>query len=403
MTQPKNYDTITELDQILVPTSTGRKAYNLLELLGFGKTTISATGGMGYAPLHFISQRGPYQDGETPLDMRWDTRTIQIVINERLANRTAFFDRRYELVDMLRANRSFDGTVTPLVYRKWLPGGMRYGSGDLETTAASNTVTSELGKFIHNGLRPGCRLVIIGGANAGTYLVTGITNDYTATVTPALAATATDQQFYYSRANSYRDLFCLLEAGPNFDESVEARGVPVGYTEALRFVAHDPFWYGDEQNDYFVLPGDVDDLIFDGEGAWFGEAPGVGRWLFATDYVGLQTDLIYWGHEAAYPTIIINGPANDTTVSNNTTGATITLDYNIALGESVTIDTVNLSVENNLGDNLFPYLTGDLASFALWPEPQAPDRKNTISVSFDDGLVGSSSVSISWRNKYVSL
>jgi len=58
-----------EASQILVPDSGGEyKAYSLLSLT---QQLLRATSGTGMAPHHFITQRGPLQDGDSPLDMRY--------------------------------------------------------------------------------------------------------------------------------------------------------------------------------------------------------------------------------------------------------------------------------------------------------------------------------------------
>jgi hypothetical protein len=416
---PANWDRLTELDQILVPTSAGYRAYNILALMSGGRRVMESTRGFGLAPLHFIDQRGPYQDGSTPLDMRWDNRTIQIAINEFFANRTGYFDRRWWLVDLLRPNRSFGIFISPtgysyptapLIYRKWLPGGKVERGTDAVTAAGSNEVTSLRGKFVHNGLRVGMAFEITSGADIGVYHVTEVENDYTVILDTNMAATATNIHWRYVRGNSFRDLYCLLEQGPSFDEGGREYA-PAGYTEALRFVAHDPFWYGEEQSDAWVTPTGQVDLIFDygtgpalvDSGAWFGTGTiGFGRWMFAEDFVGDTIDMIYWGHEVAYPTIEIDGPATNPQIANLTTGIALTLDYSIVLNQTIVIDTLDLTAVDNFGNDIYPYLSGDIASFALAPEPQAPNRINQISASYVDGT-SDSAVRIKWKNKYVSL
>jgi len=81
---------ISEQDQILVQTNAGYRAFALLILLGFTSRKLRSVANFGLAPLHFITQRGPFQNGETPLDMRYDVRTIQIAIAEQICRRTDF-------------------------------------------------------------------------------------------------------------------------------------------------------------------------------------------------------------------------------------------------------------------------------------------------------------------------
>lgn len=398
---------LLEFDQILVPVDptlypahgdipAGYRPYTLLHLT---RKLLHGTSGFGLAPLHFITSRSPFQDGETALDMRLDTRTIQIVVGEPVDTDTEYWDKRGELLDLLRPNRSFDGTVRPLIYRKWLPGGKAEFGNDLVTTNGSTTVTSATARFLERGLDAGQHIRI----DMATYTVSAVPNDYTVTLaTPYGGATATGVRFHWRRGWGKRDLYCLLEAGPNFDEGPESRPYhPRGYYEVLRFVAHDPAWYGLEQSEDWVLPaGGLGALVFDGTGAWFGAA---GEWLFDTSYVSETVDVVYWGTVGARPVIAIDGPAAMPVIANNTTGTEIQLGYTVVEGEAVTIDTLALTVENGDGTNLMPYLAGDIETFTLEPPPQAPSRVNEINVSFANGKAGVSAVTMTWQNQYIGI
>jgi hypothetical protein len=393
-----------ETDQILVPVATGYQVYPLTQIFGWGNRTLRAWQGMGLSPLHFITQRGPLQDGESVIDMRFDPRTIQIVIAETLMDRTTFWDRKWDWFDLLRPNRSFDGTVKPLIYRKWLPHGKMERGTDLVTTNGSSAVTSNIGRFVERGLETGAEFHIETGADAGTYVVASVPNDYTVLLDTAMGATATNVHWRYARGRGVRDLYCLLAQGPAFDQGPGPMVTyPTGYREALRFIAHDPFWYGVEQSETWAIAGALGDLVFDGLGAWAGATAGSGRWLFAPTFVGRTIQVIYWGTAAAKPIITITGPAHDPAVENTTIGTRIEMNYTVALGETVTIDTLALTVQNQAGTNLLPYTTGDIATFQLSPAPQAPNRNNEVYVSFSSGLSGTSAAEMTWQNRHVGL
>ena len=400
---------LLEDDQILVPVdptyvvsthgdSDIPRGYRPYTLLHLSRKLLHGTSGFGLAPLHFITSRGPFQDGETALDMRLDTRTIQIIVGEPVGTDTEYWDKRGELLDLLRPNRSFDGTVRPLIYRKWLPGGKAEFGNDLVTTNGSTTVTSATARFLERGLDAGQTITI----GVAPYTVAAVPNDYTVTLaTPFGGPTDTNVHFQWRRGWGKRDLYCLLEAGPNFDEGPESSPYhPRGYYEVLRFVAHDPVWYGLEQSEDWVMPDSLPALLFDGIGAWFGAG---GEWMFGTGYVGETVEITYWGTVGASPVITITGPATSLVITNDTTGDEIQLDYTVANGETVTIDTLALTVENGNGDNLMPYLTGDLATFTLAPPPQAPARVNEITVTFSQAKIGRSEVTLTWRNRYIGI
>ena len=390
-----------EHDQILIPGAGDTyETHNLLTLLGFNTSKLRSYQGFGLAPLHFITQRGPFQDGETVLDMRYDTRTIQIAIADTLYTRSEYWDTRYDLLDLLRPNRSFNGTVRPLIYRKWLPGGKIQRGSDMVTTNADTTVTSHDARFIHWGLDAGQTITIAGV----DYTVAAVPNDYTIILTGAYGgATATDVAWEYRRGWGKRDLYCLLEQGPDFAEGPDAGLWPQGYTEVLRFVAHDPMWYGSaEQTETWEV--DVyDGLTFNATGAWTGDIRGIGRWFFASSVVAESVDVVYWGTVGAKPVVEITGPAINPIINNITTGQSISMTYTIAAGETVYIDFLSLTATNNFGDDLTYSIAGDFATFSLSPAPQAPNRINVIHVFFSGATTGVSAATMKWHNRYAGI
>lgn len=398
-----------ETDQILVPVATGYKVYPLTQIFGWGNRTLRSWAGMGLAPLHFITQRGPLQDGESPIDMRWDARTIQILIAETIWDRTTFWDRKWDWFDLLRPNRSFDGVVKPLIYRKWLPHGKVQKGTDMTTVAGSYTVTSHDGRFVERGLEAGQTLYVAGVGHT----VISIPNDYTAILATATAATGTNVHWQFSRGRGMRDLYCLLAQGPAFDQGPGPMPTyPTGYREALRFMAHDPFWYGAEQTETWEGAGLLGDLVFDRgaagttlatAGGWLGQTSQDGRWLFHPTSSGELTHVIYWGTVPAKPIIKITGPAMNPAISNFSINTYIQMNYTLAAGEIVTIDTSALTVMNQAGVNLLPYTSGDLATFGLSPPPQAENRRNKLFVSFLSSTTGITIAKMTWRNRYVGL
>ena len=395
---------LSEGDLLRVPTSIGYVDYPLVNLLNFSGGPLRSTSNFGMPPIRFITQRGPFQDGESALDMRLDPRVLQVAIVDYLCNRTDFWTRRNELIDLIRPNRAFSatGAYNPLVYRKFLPGGKPERGSDLVADGAA-TVTSDYGRFVHyGGLQFGDAFEVQQpGAAATTHTVVDVVNDYTLILSGNVNANQTLWRYWRNRAT--RDLDVLLEQGPTFDERVGTYQYPEGYREALRFVAHDPVWRGTTQTETWAIDEALGDLVFDGFGAWFGVTPGTGRWLFAPNYVGETTNIIYWGTWPAKPKIIIEGPATNPTIENSTLGLRLELAYTVVLGETVTIDTRLLTCTNNSAVNLLPYLTGDLATFELSPEPQAPGRANAVTVNFSDGVGGQSAAHLTWKNGYIAI
>jgi hypothetical protein len=370
-------------------------------LLGIDRRILQSTANFGNAPMHFITQRGPFQDGETAIDMRWDPRVMQLVVSDALHNRWDFWERRHSILDKLSPYRDFDpADDAPRVhiYRKWLPDGGFLQGSDAVTTAHSAYVTSSSGRFIEHGLEAGQRFDLTNGSDEGRYIVASVPNDYTVELTTHMLTTATGVGWIYRRGWGLRDLNCSLEQGPTFDEGPGASPeYPTGYHEVLRFIAHDPFWYGQEQQETYAVPTILNALIFGGGGAWFDAA---GQWYFADGYVSESNNIIYWGNVPAKPTIEITGPAQNVLIDNETSDVQIWLTRNVSSGTTVTIDTLELTAEDDGGTSWDRYLEGDLVSFSIEPPPQAPNRSNTITISFSNAKFGVSAAVIKWRNRY---
>lgn len=391
---------LPEYTQLLYPDENGQYLpipYTLRDVM-------SNLTGTGKAPSHIIRQRGPYQDGNTVIDMRWDGRSVELSFNKSVRNRQQLRDLHWTLMDMLRPNRAFDLARTaaqPLILRHWLPGGKVQRGVDLALVAGSDVVTAYSGRFVTWGLKAGEPFTIANStADDGTYTIISVPNDFTVVLDANMTNTET-AQYAYRRGQSYRDLFMLLEEGPNYNEPSNV--LPHGIDDTIRLTADDPFWYGPPQEQSWNLRRAFGDLVMDGEGAWMGATTGVGRWLFYPSFVGETVSVVYWGHEGALPFIRITGPANSPIIVNSSLGVTLLLDYVVAAGEVVTIDTQTPSVTNNFGDNLFGYLSGDVANFIISPNPQAPQRINSIYLSFSEGEGGTSEGVIQWRNRDVAL
>ena len=71
------------------------------------------------------------------------------------------------MVDLLRPNRSFNETVRPLIYRKWLPGGQMYQGTD-GVSDGTTTFTSLTGRFVDRGLEAGATIHVGAAGVAGT-------------------------------------------------------------------------------------------------------------------------------------------------------------------------------------------------------------------------------------------
>lgn len=82
--------------------------------------------GLGTPPLEFITERGPFQHGETVKDIFLRPRVVQLLIRQQFCNREAYWSGRASLLDAIRPNRqATPGGVLPGTLRFTLPTGAR--------------------------------------------------------------------------------------------------------------------------------------------------------------------------------------------------------------------------------------------------------------------------------------
>ena len=79
--------------------------------------------GYGMPEMEFITERGPYQHGETLLDYRLKPRTIQLVHRRSAERRQGWWNNRADILNRLRPNRHTAGMFGLGVLRKRLPNG----------------------------------------------------------------------------------------------------------------------------------------------------------------------------------------------------------------------------------------------------------------------------------------
>ena len=398
--------TLVEMDQLLIPYLGGTyRTFSLTNFYAGFSSSLKGRANFGLADSRVITQSGPYQHGSSPLAVYYDERPIDIRLGKRVGSRARLYDIRNEFIDLMRPTRAFNSsTFNPLIYRKWLPGGDKFGGSGGSIAANTSVFVANDGQFIHKGgLYAGKQIWIEG---VGFVEITQVVNDYTlVTNVGTTGSDRTGLNWYYYRSQAIRDLNVITNSGLKFNDELTNRPYnPTGYNEIIQLVAHSPFWYGEEQQQSWSIdagsPGNAN-LVFDGEGAYFGSD---GRFLFGSDSVGEgaggDSSVIYWGTHEAKPKFIITGPAERPSMTNQTTNITLQLLYNISAGEVVTIDVQALTVESTVAGNLSSYLTGPLSLFGL--SPNVEDRVNEMLITFD-GANENSNVQMTWRNLYAGI
>ena len=76
--------------------------------------------GDGMPPIEYISQRGPFQHGETIYDYRLNPRVIQFVHYSRADDRHRYWDKRSDIMNLLRPNRQSAGSFALGTLRKYM-------------------------------------------------------------------------------------------------------------------------------------------------------------------------------------------------------------------------------------------------------------------------------------------
>ncbi len=104
----------------------------------FGRWVVSFSG-FGTPPIQYITQRGPFQHGETVKDFFLRPRVIQLLIRQEFCSRTAWWAGRATLLDDIRPNRQLTATAT-------LPGQLRLVETD-GTVRDLNVFISEGPRF----------------------------------------------------------------------------------------------------------------------------------------------------------------------------------------------------------------------------------------------------------------
>ncbi len=84
---------------------------------------LSTATGTGMPDIEYITQRGPYQHGETVLDYRLRPRTIQLNHRRNACDRYSYWEVRADMLNLMRPNYHLGDQFGPGRLRKILPDG----------------------------------------------------------------------------------------------------------------------------------------------------------------------------------------------------------------------------------------------------------------------------------------
>lgn len=386
--------------QLLYPKHGGE--YGVIDLTSL----IIMEQGRGIPPLHYNVQRGTYQHGETPINMRLDPRVVQVALADDHDNRSQMYYELARLMDRVNPNRNWaaDGTLTKCVYRKIMPGGRKQWRSDLVTVASSVQVTSASGRFVDWGLEAGSPFTILTGADAGDYVVASVVNENTLTLTQAMTANATDIGYRAQTGRVIRDLHVVLESGPVLEDDLQEDTLAL--SDTLKLIAHDPVWRGAQQQSIVWVVENLANLIFYEHPNWTDRL--VFPIWFGGDEIQSESSIAYLGTWPSRPMFELRGPFSRASLENLSTGTRLIMSYSASVGEVITIDLDALTVTNNYGQNLMRYMStpyaavdSDLVTFSLCPDPQVSGGLNHILAHISDAKVDSTRASMYWYTRYI--
>jgi len=296
-----------------------------------GERCVMTFEGLGMPDINYITQRGPFQHGETMIDFRLEKRIIQILLRQDSCSRWDYWDLRADLINKMRPNRSPYGTISPGQFVVSLPDASK--------------------RAVH--------VTIDGGS-------------------PRFGPRDLDQ----------------------WDEW--------GYTETLRFIAHDPVWYDPtEVCDTLAILASDDELVFPITFKNPVTNPDGTELVFQAGVIYIVTSVAYLGTWITFPNFVIQGPLYGPTITNNSTGQKIKLNYNVLTGEEVSINLQygQKSVVSDINGDIIGAVSddSDLTGFHLEPDPGVVGGINEIVVSGGNAAIGTTQVDMSYFTRYIGI
>lgn len=292
-----------------------------------GERFLESFTGMGLPPIEYITQKGPYQHGQTVLDYRLQTRLIQYIHRRKGCSREDYWSNRGDLLNIIRPNRQAANTFRQGRLRKIQPDGTK------------------------------------------------------------------------------RDIRALIDFGPGFQARDPSRWDEWAFTETLRFRCDDPIFFDPAQQSVTWSVSTDDGLIFYESPDW--ESHLTFPIVFSGDAISAyQTISGYSGTWHSYPTIVIAGPVDEPRIENQTLGEIIALSYDVAAGETVTInlDFGNKTITSSTGANLIGTVTNDstLGTFRIAPAPEAPNGDNVLYASGAGGTLATA-ITLTYYVNYIGI
>lgn len=183
-----------------------------------------------------------------------------------------------------------------------------------------------------------------------------------------------------------------IQSGPNGSWNISSGLTPLQVRDVVQFYCNDPFWREATQatvSAEVTVEDSCLDLCLPA--------------CLGTGLLSAEIEVCYNGTwYGDQITITITGPLDTPVITNETTGRTIELNYNVAANETITIAILpeSATITSDINGDILGTVTNnsDLVFFTL-----APKQINTISFSGANGIEGSSTISMAYYVRYLSV
>lgn len=166
--------------------------------------------------------------------------------------------------------------------------------------------------------------------------------------------------------------------------------------ETLEFIAFNPIWYNPTLTELAVARDGEQNLVF----------PIVFPIIFGPGGDTYTAEIQYNGSWQTHPIMIVTGPYTSLTLTNETTGATISLNTAIGASQSRTLDLTPgaISIVDENGDSVFGELGDDsnLVQFTIEPDPIAEDGVNIIQAAIV-GAGTDTTFAVSYQERFFAI
>lgn len=190
----------------------------------------------------------------------------------------------------------------------------------------------------------------------------------------------------------------IVRADPGLTFPSQANDNSWNIKEQFDFIAFNPLFFNATQSVVTLSSAVQTQLVF----------PITFSISFGTSDIYLTTGLItYQGTWETFPIITLTGPYTRAVITNQQTGAMITMSVAILAGESRIIDLTpgSQSITDSSGNNKFSDLGvgANLVGFVIAPDPEVAGGIQEITVQLVNGTNGVSTATISYYERYFAL